>query len=52
MNITLTKRQAAMIMELMCPHCRNELTKLAKLLYHCYSCGMDYRGEQPSRSES
>lgn len=42
---TLTKRQGAMIMELMCPACRKELTPISKIEAHCSHCGAKYLGE-------
>lgn len=44
--ILMTKYQAALIRELVCPRCKCELWQLSRFWYHCGVCGEDYNGEE------
>lgn len=41
-DVCLTKYQAALVKELVCPSCRGELVELAKRRSHCFHCNIHY----------
>lgn len=44
-DLKMTKYQAALVRELVCPWCRRELVELAKRRAHCFHCQVHFVGE-------